>query len=225
MPQIVLVRHGQASFGGDDYDVLSELGVRQAQLAREALDARGITPTTVVSGSLRRQLGTAAALLDAPAEPVVDARWNEYDSDDVLRAHGFPHGSLEHPEALTAGAGADSRRFQDVLDVALAAWIDAGDDTTAAEPWPAFRERVTAALGDVAGSLGSGETALVATSGGVIATVAMHLLDAPPSQFLAFNRVTANAGFTKVVVGRSGTTLLSFNEHAHLDAAGAVTYR
>ena len=222
MPQIVLVRHGQASFGGDDYDVLSDLGVHQAQLARAALDARGIVPTTIVSGSLRRQLGTAAAWVD---NPQIDARWNEYDSDDVLRSHGFPNGSLEDPEALTAGAGADSRRFQDVLDVALAAWIDAADASPAAETWPAFRGRVTAALADVAGALGSGQTALVATSGGVIAALAMHLLDAPPNQFLAFNRVTANAGFTKVVVGRSGTTLLSFNEHAHLDAAGAVSYR
>jgi broad specificity phosphatase PhoE len=222
MPQIVLVRHGQASFGGDDYDVLSDLGVRQAGLARKALDARGISPTTIASGSLRRQLGTAAAWTD---EPVIDARWNEYDSADVLHAHGFPQGSLEHPEAITAGAGADTRRFQDVLDVALAAWIDAAEASPAAESWPSFRDRVTAALADVAGGLGSGQTALVATSGGVIAVVAMHLLGAPPAQFLAFNRVTANAGFTKIVVGRSGTTLLSFNEHAHLDAAGAVTYR
>ncbi|HWL45311.1 MAG TPA: histidine phosphatase family protein [Ilumatobacter sp.] len=224
MPQIVLVRHGQASFGGADYDVLSELGVRQAALARAALDARRVTPTTIVSGALRRQLGTAAAWSDV-AEPRIDARWNEYDSADVLHAHGFPDASLEHPEALTAGAGADSRRFQEVLDVALAAWIDAGEASPANESWPAFTGRVRAALDEIAGGLGSGQTALVATSGGVIAAVAMLLLDAPPAQFLAFNRVTANAGLTKVVVGRSGTTLLSFNEHAHLDAAGAVTYR
>ncbi len=181
-------------------------------------------PNVIVSGSLRRQIGTAAAWGDL-ADPIVDARWNEYDSADVLHAHGFPDGSLEHPEAITAGAGADTRRFQDVLDVALAAWIDAGTGSGAGETWPAFSTRVRAALGDVAAGLASGQTALVATSGGVIAAVAMHLLDAPPAQFLAFNRVTANAGFTKVVVGRSGTTLLSFNEHAHLDSAAAVTYR
>ena len=214
MPQIVLVRHGQASFGGAEYDVLSELGLHQAGLARIALDERGIKPTTFVSGSLRRQLGTAAAW---DVEPLVDQRWNEYSSADVLRAHGATEASLEHP--------GDSRRFQDALDAALAGWIDARHSSPADESWPAFLRRTEAALGDVAAGLGSGETALVATSGGVIAAVAVLLLGAPHRQFLAFNRVTANGGITKVVIGRSGTTLVSFNEHDHLDRAGAVTYR
>lgn len=224
MPQIVLVRHGQASFGTDDYDVLSETGLRQAGLARAELDRRGIVPDVVVSGTLRRQHGTAAAWADL-AEVAADPRWNEFDSADVLHAHGFPDASLEHPEAVTAGAGADSRRFQDVLDVALAAWIDAADASAASETWPMFAKRVTAALHDVASGLTRGQTALVATSGGVVAAIAQQLLGAPPSAFIGFNRVTVNAGFSKVVVGRSGTTLLSFNEHAHLDAAGSVTYR
>ncbi len=45
--------------------------------------------------------------------------------------------------------------------------------------------------------------------------------------FVAFNRVTANTGVTKVVHGRSGTTLVSFNEHAHRERDGRslVTYR
>jgi broad specificity phosphatase PhoE len=214
MPQIVLVRHGQASFGGADYDVLSELGVRQATLARIALDERGIKPTTFVSGSLRRQLHTAAAW---DAEPLVDPRWNEYESADVLSAHGTTYASLERP--------GDSRLFQDALDAALAGWIKAGEGSPAQESWPAFLGRVEAALGDVASGLGSGETALVATSGGVIAAVAVLLLGAPHLQFLAFNRVTANGGLTKIVIGRSGTTLVSFNEHDHLDRAGVVTYR
>lgn len=210
MPRIVLVRHGQASFGSDDYDVLSDLGHRQAALARAELDRRGIVPDLVVSGSLRRQLGTAAAWADV-AEATVDPRWNEYESADVLQAHGFPDASLEHPEAVTAGAGADSRRFQDGLDVALAAWIDTGDASTAAETWPMFDARVASALADVAAQLGRGQTAVVVTSGGVVAAVARQLLGAAPQSFVALNRVTANAGLTKVVVGRAGTTLVSFN--------------
>jgi hypothetical protein len=41
------------------------------------------------------------------------------------------------------------------------------------------------------------------------------------------NRVTVNAGITKLVSGRGGITLLSFNEHPHFEAEAAelLTYR
>lgn len=214
MPQIVLVRHGQASFGGLNYDVLSDVGVRQVQLARAALDERGIKPSVVVCGSLQRQRDTAAAW---DQDAVVDPRWNEYESADVLRGHGAPGLSPENP-------GGDTRAFQAVLDEALAAWV-ATAESPCEEPWPAFYARVGAAFDAVADRLGPGETALVVTSGGAIAAVATRLLDVPHAQFLNFNRVTVNAAFTKVVIGRSGRTLVSFNEHDHLDRAGLVTYR
>jgi broad specificity phosphatase PhoE len=41
---ILLVRHGQASFGGADYDVLSPSGERQARRLGAALAARGVQP-------------------------------------------------------------------------------------------------------------------------------------------------------------------------------------
>ena len=65
---------------------------------------------------------------------------------------------------------------------------------------------------------------LVCTSGGAIAAVCAALFRAPPESFVAFNRVTVNTGVTKLVRGRGGTTLVSFNEHAHL-APALVTYR
>ena len=41
VPVIHLVRHGQASFGTDDYDRLSDLGRMQATLAGRELARRG----------------------------------------------------------------------------------------------------------------------------------------------------------------------------------------
>jgi hypothetical protein len=39
--------------------------------------------------------------------------------------------------------------------------------------------------------------------------------------------VTVNSSVTKIVVGRRGQTLVSFNEHTHLETAGDgfITYR
>ena len=39
---LYLIRHGQASFGADDYDVLSPVGVRQSQALGEHLAQLGV---------------------------------------------------------------------------------------------------------------------------------------------------------------------------------------
>ena len=58
MGTLYLVRHGQASFGEDDYDRLSPLGHRQAQQLGRYLGERfareGVQIETVLMGSLRR---------------------------------------------------------------------------------------------------------------------------------------------------------------------------
>jgi broad specificity phosphatase PhoE len=59
MGVVLLVRHGQASFGTDDYDVLSETGWEQARLLGAWLAGRGVTPDVVVRGGMRRHRETA----------------------------------------------------------------------------------------------------------------------------------------------------------------------
>jgi hypothetical protein len=68
---------------------------------------------------------------------------------------------------------------------------------------------------------------LVVTSGGAIAAIATALLDVADDVFVTFNRLGVNTGMSRVAVGRRGTTLVAFNEHAHLELSGTshVTYR
>ena len=61
MGQVLLVRHGQASWGADDYDALSETGWEQSRLLGRALAGRGVEPTLIVHGSMRRHRETAEA--------------------------------------------------------------------------------------------------------------------------------------------------------------------
>ncbi|MFZ4300855.1 hypothetical protein ACOZE3_23455 [Streptomyces cinereoruber] len=53
------------------------------------------------------------------------------------------------------------------------------------------------------------------------------LLSLPDEGVVALNRVVVNASVTTLVVGGSGTTLLTFNGHAHFvgDRRRMVTYR
>lgn len=222
MPTLILLRHGQASFGTGDYDRLSPTGERQAALVAEALRDAEDGIVRIVRGDLRRQRSTAQPLADATGiTPTVDPRWNEYESGDVLGAHGDAGLSVDAPGAL------DSRAFQGVLDGALRRWIEAGHDSPAAETWPAFHERAAGAFRDALAGLGSGETAICVTSGGVIAAVCAELLGGGAELFLRLNRVGVNAGTSRVVRGGGEPNLITFNEHAPLSAAGRelVTYR
>jgi broad specificity phosphatase PhoE len=76
-------------------------------------------------------------------------------------------------------------------------------------------------------SLPSGTTGLAFTSGGVIAAVCAMLTGLGAPALIPLNRVMVNGSITKLVSGRRGTTLLTFNEHTFLETATPplVTYR
>lgn len=227
MPSLLIVRHAQASFGAADYDVLSDHGRVQVAALAADLEQRSIAVERVITGSMTRQRDTAGPVGRAVGrDPTVDPRWDEYDSDDILTHHSSTDLRPERPSGSTA-APVSSRDFQAPLEQALREWIGAGEPGAAAEPYPAFARRVGAALADAGAGLGSGGTALVVTSGGVLAAICVALLGLPAPAFVPLNRVAVNAGMSKVVIGRGGTTLVSFNEHAHLEqgAATLVTYR
>lgn len=227
MPAVIFVRHGQASFGAADYDRLSTRGVEQANVVAEHLLGEGARVDVAVSGALGRQRATAEPIAAAlRCELEIDSRWDEYDADQILTHHSTS--SVRQQRAPGSEAPeVSSREFQDVLERAVLDWIAAGTAGRAAESWPRFSERVSSALTDLHGRLSSGQTAMVCTSGGVLAVLCTRLLSVPNPTFVAFNRVTVNAGITRVLLGRSGATLLSFNEQAHLlcDGRSLVTYR
>ena len=66
MGHIYLIRHGQASFGADDYDKLSPLGHQQSERLGQYLAQRsqrmGLTWDAVLTGSLRRHAETWAGV-------------------------------------------------------------------------------------------------------------------------------------------------------------------
>ena len=227
MPSVLLVRHAQASFGGENYDVLSDHGAVQVEALVEDLRRREVGIASVIAGSLERQKDTARPVAEALGlELRSDPRWDEYVTRDILAHHGDEQVSEER-QPRDDSPPVSSRDFQAILERALHAWIEAGEGGPADEPYTAFAGRVEAALREVVQNLGSGETALVCTSGGPIAVACTKLLQVSAATFVAFNRVTVNTGITKVVVGRGGTSLVSFNEHAHLERADGslVTYR
>jgi broad specificity phosphatase PhoE len=225
MPTIVLIRHGQASFGAEDYDALSPAGHAQARAVARELGRDGRPVKRIVSGSLRRQRETAlptASMLGLPVE--VDPRLNEYDMDEILARHSETE---VRTSARPGGEQVSSAEFQRVLEPGMRGWIAAGAAGATAETWPQFATRTRAAVAELAAGLTSGTTGVAFTSAGVIAALCVSILGVAGETLIALNRVSVNGAITLVASGRSGLSLVSFNEHRHLehDPATTVTLR
>lgn len=54
MADLLIIRHGQASFGAENYDQLSALGQHQADLTGEFLSQSGVQLSAAFSGDLSR---------------------------------------------------------------------------------------------------------------------------------------------------------------------------
>lgn len=224
---IRLIRHGQASFGVKDYDQLSDLGTLQSQLLGRSLKRRlGAPPALVVCGAMKRHRQTAQAALEeigVKAELDVDTRWNEFDHEEVIARHKPLYRSKAVMVADLARRGDPRRQFQLLFDDALARWTAGEHDEQYAEPWEAFAARVLAGLDQLASA--SGEV-LVFTSGGPVSAVAAKLLGLGSDGWMRLNRTCTNCSETKIVAGRSGLSLVSWNAHPWFESdRELISYR
>ncbi len=219
MAELVLVRHGQASFGSDDYDKLSELGWRQSRWLGEYFAGRGAAFDRVIVGSMRRHAETLTGIgegIGGALGAVVDARLDEYDSHALLRAH---LGTKPLP------TGDDRRAHFRVLREAMYGWTDGTLTGFAHEPFPEFRGRVLAAL--AAARAGAAKRVLIVSSGGPISTILADVLGMPLRGVVDLNLQTRNTGISELQAGASRIHCVSFNNVPHLDRpdrAGALTY-
>jgi broad specificity phosphatase PhoE len=219
MAELVLVRHGQASFGADDYDKLSELGWRQSRWLGEYFAARGASFDRVVRGSLRRHAETLAGIEEGMGGALgagADPRLNEYDSHALLSAH------LKGKPLPESG---DRREHFRILREAMYAWTDGTLSGSPHEPFSAFRGRVLAALGELRS--GAAKRVLVVSSGGPISTMLADVLGMPLRGVVDLNLQTRNTGISELQAGARRIHCVSFNNVPHLDRpdrAGALTY-
>src|SRR5260370_32017244 len=99
MAELYLVRHGQASFGAENYDELSPSGRTQSLWLGEYFAQAKLRFDRVVIGTMQRHRQTADAILTAMGGPQVesaqDAGLNEYDFQALFPAlgvEGLPSG-------------------------------------------------------------------------------------------------------------------------------------
>lgn len=221
MGTLYLVRHGQASFGAQDYDQLSPLGERQCHALGQHLAQRGLRFEAVLRGSLRRHQQSLVALSDGYGELPAALEWpglNEYDGEALIRAiHPGPLAKPDSPEVYRA-------HFR-LLRQALAAWMNG---LSAPMGMPSYADWA----GGIIGALDHVRTrhhgnVLVVTSGGPISTAVGHVLGTAPETTIELNLRLRNSSLTELAFTPKRHMLSTFNHVPHLDhpdRADWVTY-
>lgn len=243
MGKIVLVRHGQASFGRANYDELSDLGQQQALQLGTVLQQRLPTVKHVVCGSMVRHQQTAHGCLtnmQKEATWSTDAGFNEYDHEEVIVRYKPAYADRAVMLQEMAQSSNPHRTFQNMFAAAVLRWIGGEHDHDYQESWHDFKQRVHAALNHVKAELDnktgntdtkSSKTALVFTSGGVITAVAQDLLGVPDDQIFKINWSLANAAITTVLYSGDLMTLSTLNDYSHFEQLQSkqhpsfITYR
>jgi len=221
MGTLVLVRHGQASFGSDDYDRLSELGTQQCQRLGEHFARRGWRFGAVMRGSLRRHQQSLDALLQGLGEARDDVQvfpgLNEYDSAAVVRT--------VHPDPLPPARTREAHRehFR-LLRRGLAAWMEGRAQPEGMPSYAGFVAGITEVL-DLVRTL-DGDVLLV-SSGGPISTAVGQVLGMPAVGTIELNMQMRNTAISEFAFNPKRHALKSFNHLPHLDAveyADWITY-
>lgn len=212
MAQVLLVRHAQ----GASLDGLTPLGWEQGRQLGASLASRGVNPQLLVHCGGAGDSETAEAACEAArwvAEVFVDPAWQEFDKHAVLDRHPPPFGERRP----TRG------EFQSWLEDATVRWSSGEHDEDYREPFARFAARIDAAVERVTERIGEDGTAIVFTAAGPVAWVVASLL-ADSRDGLAcrtvWNRlggVVVNASVTKLSIGRRGRSLVTFNDHGHLE--------
>ena len=235
MATIYLFRHGQASFGADDYDKLSPLGERQAAVLGEYLRDSGIVLDAAFSGDLLRQRETAQLAL--ASQPVVvdhhiDPRFNEIDNDEQVK-YLLPEVVKINPRLreLVDGGLSSSKDYQKVIDAVFNYWVSPQCDESRIRSWADYSGAVQSALQELIAQQGSGKTLGVFSSGGTIATIVAQVLGLSGQQTYQFYEPIFNCSVTQIFYSGERTSLSYFNDRSYLQVLGAkaaenlVTYR
>ncbi|UCD69640.1 MAG: histidine phosphatase family protein [Betaproteobacteria bacterium] len=227
MAELFLIRHAQASFGTHNYDRLSDVGLRQAELLGEFLRECGARFDAAYSGELERQRKTAEIVLEQQPQAVqleIDARFNEIETGSILEWL-VPVLSDRHPQlaALAKKGERSSKDFQKALEIVFQHWVTTEDTHPEVQSWPDYSGNAHRALADVIEREGSGKSVAVFTSGGTIATLVAHVLGISGALVYKFYEPLINCSVTRLLYSGNKVSLSCFNDHQFIRLLGAQT--
>jgi broad specificity phosphatase PhoE len=235
MSVIYLIRHAQASFGSDEYDQLSDLGVEQSRILGEYFRDLEMEFQGVYSGSMKRQLDTARKVMshirgdESDWEPHPALEFNEYDAPSIIKSQ-MPY-MIEEDPLITEDPQrlfTDRKYFQHVFNSAMKRWLAGACDGLGIETWPEFTQRVRAGLTRLMEEHGSKKRISIFTSGGAICAAMQIALGLSDDESMRLILLIRNTSVTTFWYGNDQLSLSCFNSTTHLELLKdpeLITYR
>jgi len=217
MAELYLVRHGQASFGANNYDQLSPLGMQQSLWLGQYFSERHIQFDKVIIGTQVRHRQTADQICAGMGfTPDYDqhAGLNEYDFYALFKALDDDHGDIKQ---LASG---DKRSFYKGLKQVLQLWARDELKNNVPETWEEFNQRVNQAREFIQQC--QAQRVLVVSSGGPIGMLSRQVLGAPAETAIELNLQIKNSSFSHYYFNEASVKLASFNNIPHLDQVGRL---
>ncbi len=226
MSTLLVVRHGQASYGAADYDQLSELGEEQSERLGQWLAQRQRQVDALYVGPAKRHRQTAEGISRAATakglvmpDATEDPGLGEFPAFELFTMHT----GTELHEAEPKGTGPTSS-FESICDGWMRGTLDSGHLETAAQ----FEARVVGSLAAICAAEcaggAKGKTIMLVTSGGPKMMAMKSALGLGASKACELLWSIANASVTEFRFRDDALALSAFNRIAHLEREH-VTYR
>lgn len=237
------IRHGQASFGEENYDRLSRLGIQQSRILGEYFRKTAQRFDAMYSGELQRQKDTARLVLSKqPAasnmQLEIVREFNEYDFSTIINEQ-LPGliSEFNLPDNVLDTVRNDRRMFQKLFGLVYNRWVSGTYKTINAESYEEYILRIRKGLAEVMEDSHPGQDIGIFTSGGVINVIMQLALNLPDTVATELGWGIKNTSVSVFSVGKLRETkdcgqlrcrLITFNSIAHLDLENdqrLVTYR
>ena len=229
MSKLFFFRHGQASLGAENYDVLSDKGIQQSQLLGEYLLSENISFDQIFVGPLERQKNTFKAVQECYAaegielpSPVPINGLKEHNGIETMKT-ALPDLIKTDPYliALNKSSVVDPKKTMRNTMLGfqyfLGEWAEGNITINGMPTWKQFREEVKKGLAQILDATAKGETIGIFSSGGTISAITAECLGLTTEKAVAeLNFSIRNTSFSTFLYANKKFNLLSFNELPHL---------
>lgn len=236
MSTLYFIRHGQASFGKNNYDRLSLTGVKQSRILGNYLNKINLHFDAIYCGTMERQVKTAAeyyaccAETDSPAPEIEhDDRLNEFDGEGVLKIL-LPILLTEQPSYRFDSDNLlkDRGSFRRIFEAVMTMWASGKYEMKGVSTWVEFTHGVNSAVNKIMNKHNNGKNVALFTSGGPISVVVQRVLDLTPQKAMDIRDMIVNTSITRFRYSQDRIMISSFNEYPHLEESedkNIITYR